>query len=245
MYFIQVLTFSLILSLWVFPLHGLTNTKTQLLLAFELYRGTFNHHTFTKCSFRFARQYNGPPKSQPGAELNRVISHNFIVCTLLRMESAWPQCEARAVCVYAKQIQEQTAILGVETLGRLLTHLSLLFSLWEIPIDRNTTSASPSCTLTHWGAGGKKTAQRQLGRTWQLWPLPRAADIPQLRTTWLGRSEQAKASMSANNWGLESRSELFDPTWSQTMERNRACFPHHIARSFTTPTLLLRHIGSG
>lgn len=39
--------------------------KDQLLLAFELYQGTFNHHSFTNCTFRFARQYNRPTKPSP------------------------------------------------------------------------------------------------------------------------------------------------------------------------------------
>lgn len=71
--------------------------KDQLLLAFELYQGTFNHHSFTNCTFRFARQYNGPTKPspaprtlQPGAELNRVISHNS--------NCAYYSVSGRAVC---------------------------------------------------------------------------------------------------------------------------------------------------
>lgn len=39
--------------------------KDQLLLAFEFHRGTFNHHSFSNRTFRFARQYNGPTKPSP------------------------------------------------------------------------------------------------------------------------------------------------------------------------------------
>lgn len=57
--------------------------KDQLLLAFEFHRGTFNHHSFSNRTFRFARQYNGPTKPspaprtlQPDPELKRVFSPN-------------------------------------------------------------------------------------------------------------------------------------------------------------------------
>lgn len=52
----------------------------------------------------------------------------------------------------AEQIQEQilgisqTVFLGLKKLGGLLTPLSSPLSSWEMLIDRNTTSASPSST---------------------------------------------------------------------------------------------------
>lgn len=45
--------------------------------------------------------------------------------------------------------------------------------------------------------------------------------------------------------GLESRSELFDCSLGGEGWKNRACFPPHTARPFTTLTLLLSNIRSG
>lgn len=86
----QCLSFKLCLSRSISELVGISiaqsnQQKDQLLLAFKPYQGTFNHHSFTNRTFRFARQYNGPTKPspaprtlQPDAELNWVFSQNTV-----------------------------------------------------------------------------------------------------------------------------------------------------------------------
>ena len=138
--------------------------KDQLLLAFEFYQGTFNHHSFSNRTFRFARQYNGPTKPSPAPttiEPDTVESlffllktvHNYAYCSVTgRAVCAWLS-EAQSVCVYSGARWTDTrpdagvswtVFLGVEKLWGPLTHLSSLISLWKMRIDRNTNKAAPS-----------------------------------------------------------------------------------------------------
>lgn len=69
---------ALTLSLWVFPLHRLTNKKTS---CFWPVRLTKRRSIITALlTFRFARQHNGPPNQ----ELNRVVFNNSVFYTKRR-----------------------------------------------------------------------------------------------------------------------------------------------------------------
>lgn len=100
----------------------------------------------------------------------------------------------------AEQIHEQisqTVFLGLKKLGGPLTHLSFLISLWEMLIDRNTISASPSSTPACGEHPCGKNSMERVGKNMAALAFAMNSCHPQLHTTWLGGSEQARASMSA------------------------------------------------
>lgn len=62
----------------------------------------------------------------------------------------------------------QTVFLGVKELGGLLPHLSSMITLWEMLIDRNTSSASTSSTPVSGGAPMWKEQQIEgSGESWE------------------------------------------------------------------------------
>lgn len=176
--------------MWVFPLQS-NQQKDQLLLAFELHQGTFNHHSFTNRTFRFARQYNGPtkPSPLPGPYTQTQSWIGFVLRDLHNYACQSARVEGLSTLDHRLKLELSASTcwnIGAQHITRLcllewnyedlLTCLSSLISLWEILTDRNITSAPPCSALVCGGAAmwKKKRTER---RTWQHWPLPRTSAV--------------------------------------------------------------------
>lgn len=184
--------------------------KDQLLLAFELYQGTFNHHSFTNGTLGFARQYKRPTKPSPRVESGLSSKHCVIVHTTVWVEelSVLDRClkSKLSVCVpeLAEQIQEHVLV------------YDRLCSLdWRSREDRwhicHPCALSGRCWLTgtapllhlapHRHVGSTHVEKKQhggkAGKNMAGLAFAMNSCHPQLHVTWLGGSEQARASMSA------------------------------------------------